>query len=214
MAGIGRDALLACPDCDALQREPEGAADHGFVCWRCSAYLGPMRDQPIDRGLALALAALIGFVITLAFPLIRINTQGNLGQTSLLGAAAALWVDGMQPVAALVFCTTVLAPGIDLLALVYLLGGMYLCERGWRTRLPPHAVTTLRVAQVARSWAMLEVFMLGALVAFARMARQTSVQSDIGLYGCAAFIVLFAGLESALHPRALWARLAEFGAVP
>lgn len=214
MARLGRNVLVACPDCDALQREPEGEADHGCACWRCGAFLGPTHDERIDRVLALAVTALIGFCITLSFPLMHINVQGNLGDATLLSASAALWTDGMQPVAILVLVTTVVVPGVDLLALVYLLGGMYLCERGVLKRLPRFSVQTLRIAQAVRSWAMLEVFLLGALVALVRMARTAAVQTDVALWSCGALILLFAGLESAVHPRALWARLAEYGAVP
>jgi paraquat-inducible protein A len=213
MARVGPNALVACPDCDALQREPEGEAQHGCACWRCGAFLGPTYDPRIDRVFALAVTALVGFCITLAFPLMHINLQGISRQTTLLGASSALWSDGMQPVAALVFLTTVLVPGVDLVALVYLLGGVYFCERGWLARLPRFSVPMLRLAQAARSWTLLEVFMLGALVSLVRMRGQATVHSDVALWSLAALILLLAALGTAVHPRALWARLAEYGAV-
>jgi paraquat-inducible protein A len=214
MAKVGRNALVACPDCDALQHEPEAGAEFGSACWRCDAFLGPTQDERLDRVFALAVTALVAYGISLSYPLMTINIQGNGGVATLMGATRDLWTDGMQPVAALVFCTTVLVPGIDLLALVYLLGGLYLCDRGWRRAPPPFAVLTLRVAQFARSWSMLEVFMLGTLGAVVRMARESSVHIGRALWSCAVLIRLIAALETTVHPRALWSRLESFGAVP
>ncbi len=207
MSRSGRDTLVACPDCDALQREPATALEHGCACWRCGAYLGPTVDGHPDRVLVLSLTALVTFAITLASPLASINVQGNVSRATLMDATRALWSDGMQPVALLVFFTTILVPAIDLIALVYLLGGLFLFERGWLARTPRFATQSLRMSQAARSWSLLEVFALGMLVALARLSRNGSIQIGIGFFSCAVLILLVAGLESTIHPRALWARL-------
>ncbi|MBP7518564.1 MAG: paraquat-inducible protein A, partial [Desulfobulbus sp.] len=60
-------SLVACPDCDLLNRL-DGPAAATLLCARCGAVLRRHRPDSIDRTLALVVAALLLFALANAFP--------------------------------------------------------------------------------------------------------------------------------------------------
>ena len=99
--------VIACHECDLLQREiplpPGGAAR----CARCGAKLYRVENRSIDHTLALALtlAAAVVFILANMFRIIGLQIQTTRNDTSLLSAVHTLWHQGMWPVAGLVFFT-------------------------------------------------------------------------------------------------------------
>jgi paraquat-inducible protein A len=200
--------LVACPDCDALQLRVAGA--YRLTCWRCAALLGTQHDERLDRLLALSIAALVLFLIANLLPLVRLNLQGDVVTTSLCGAAGALWHAGMEPIAALVAVTTVLLPGVYIVAVCYISAGLLWIEHAGPRRLPL-ADLVLRATQHAQAWSMLEVFLVGALVAIVRLKPVALVDVRIALWSVAGLVLLLATLAGSFHPQHLWERLERAG---
>ncbi|HZZ14011.1 MAG TPA: paraquat-inducible protein A, partial [Paraburkholderia sp.] len=94
--------LLACHECDLLQRELPLPRLGVLRCRRCDAELWRSRPDSVDRALAFTLGAIVLFAIGNAFPMVGLDVNGLLVQTTLLGAARVLYDDGMWPIAALV----------------------------------------------------------------------------------------------------------------
>jgi paraquat-inducible protein A len=82
--------LIACHECDLLQREVELPARAVARCARCSAVLYRNRPDAINRALAYTTAAAIAFVLANAFPLVGMSLKGELVETTLFGTAKAL----------------------------------------------------------------------------------------------------------------------------
>ncbi len=173
-------ALVGCPQCDLLQRAIPLAAGSSALCGRCGATLYRAQPPSRDRALALTLAGLIVFAIALAFPIVALEMKGNVVQTTLLGAAQALYDDDMAPLAALVVATTTIFPLLVLAAMAML-----------------PAPVPLRLLRVAQQWSMLEVFMLGVLVALAKLAHMAAVTPGVGALAVGALIVLLAAAQRA-----------------
>src|SRR5271169_1031649 len=125
--------LIACHECDMLQREvplPEGGV---ASCGRCGAELYRSHPHSLERTLALTAAGVMLFLIANSFPILGLKLQGQVIQTSLFHTVQTLWNDGdMKTVAVLVFVTTMLMPALELLALTYLLMPL------WLGRTPAH----------------------------------------------------------------------------
>lgn len=197
------EALIACHECDALQREvalpPGGAAR----CICCGATL--YRDAPdaIDRTLALALAAMMLMIVSNIFPLVDLDAKGNITSTTLFGTVQALYNTGMPSVAGLVFVTTMLMPALQVAALLYMLAPLQF------NRIPYFLPEMFRLVQDVKAWSMIEVFMLGTLVALAKLAAIASVRVDIALWSLGALMFTLAAASAAFDARAFWARVAE-----
>ena len=196
-SGAAGTELLACPECDLLQRAvalPPGAT---ALCRRCGATL--YREQPdsLDRTLAYTLAAAIAFVIANAFPIVVLDMQGHRSSTTLIGAAMALYPQ-MTSVALLILATTVLLPSVQILGMLALLLPLRL------GRVPPGLPELCRVVMHVKPWAMVEVFLLGALVSLAKLAHLAHLQPDVALYSFGALILLLALAASSFDERLLW----------
>lgn len=191
--------LIACHECDMLFRKPLHVRERVATCSRCGANLTALQGAgaALDRVCALTLAALIVFCIAQAFPVIGLRANGMTSEATLWGAVHSLWTGNMGVVAIMVFCSSILFPLIELLALLYLLVPLRLGKR------PPHFDTTLRVVQLVRPWGMVEVFMLGVLVTIVKMVSMAEVIAGPGLFALAALTVML-GILAAFDPRGLW----------
>lgn len=206
--------LMACRECDALQRESLQEHHSASACWRCGAFLEHKQEGRPDRALMLALSGLVLFLVANAFPLIVLDMHGASTGTTLVKAAGALWSEGMEPVASLVFLTTVLAPVFSLLAMAYLYGGLTLCEQGLLEKIPPYTAALLHIVQWLRHWSMLEVFFLAAFVSVVRLSDIAQVRTGVALWACGGLILVFAALMGSFHPRDLWVRVEQYGGGP
>ena len=193
--------LVSCHECDLLQREtplPRGGIAR---CRRCGAELYRSHPDSLERTLAITLAALVLFAIANAYPIVGLEVQGNRTAATLFGAVRALWGQGAEAVAGLVFVTTIVVPllemSITLLILVPLrLGGA-----------APATGLLLRIVQAVRPWGLVEVFILGVLVSLVKLAHQATVIPGIALWSFAGLMLLFAAAAASFDPREVWKRL-------
>src|SRR5262249_11718466 len=70
---------VACPDCDLLQRLPELSPGSKARCARCGSTLVTRPIDPIDRRLALVVAAAIVFIVAHTAPLMALGGRALLG---------------------------------------------------------------------------------------------------------------------------------------
>ena len=194
-------SLVACPDCDLLNRL-DGPAAATLLCARCGAVLRRHRPDSIDRTLALVVAALLLFALANAFPFLAMQTGGLVQETTLLSGVHELWRQDLRLLAALVFATCVLVPAAQLIGL-----GTILLPLRLGRRPPPGAARILRLVQAAAPWGMMEVFMLGILVALVKLGHMATIVPGVSVFSFAALIVVMAAALSTLDPALIWARL-------
>ncbi len=193
--------LLVCHECDALQRAAEVPPGRVVRCVRCDALLYRNPRNGLDRTLALALTAAVTLLLANVFPIVGLELHGSATETTLLGAVRAVEAQDKIPVAAVVLLTTIVAPALEILALLYLLLPLRL------GRVPRHAALVSRVLHALTPWAMAEVFLIGLLVAMVKLARLATVVPGIGLWSLGVTIVLFAAATYNFEPHQLWRRI-------
>jgi paraquat-inducible protein A len=191
-------SLLACEQCDLLQRETSLPPGGTARCRRCGARLYRNRPHGLTRALAHVLGALVLFVISASFPVVGLRVSGELVQTTLPGAVHGIYAEGMWPVAILVLATTLLAPLVQMIALAWLLAPLHFGRVG-----PGHAMV-FRALNLARPWVMVEVLMLGVLVALFKLGRIAAVVPGIALWSLGGEMVLLAMAAAAFDPHAYW----------
>lgn len=195
-------ALIACHECDLLQREVELPPGGTARCRRCGARLYRRPKHDVDHTLAWLLAAAALFLIANAFPLVSLDIGGQQTSATLHGAARALHEQGMTIVAALVLGTTIVAPGLGIAAMLYLLLPLRF------GRLAPGFVPLARLIQAASPWGMLEVFMLGIIVALVKLAHLAAVVPGVGLWAYAALMFAFIAAAGSYDAHRIWTRVA------
>jgi len=195
--------LTACPECDCLQREVAVPEDGQAECVRCGAELWRNKPASLDRTLAFLMGAAMLFLVANMFPIMRLDAQGLETSSTLAGTAWALHNEGMTSVGVLVFITAVLAPTIEVGLMLYLLVPL---RMGFVPRGLPLA---FRIVNAIEPWGMVEVFMLGALVALVKLRHIATVHPGAALYAMAGFIMLLSAAAASFEDRALWERVDE-----
>jgi paraquat-inducible protein A len=190
--------MLACPDCDLLHRvgpPPKGTMQ---LCVRCGAVLGRGRPATLGAVLALYLTALILFGLANAFPLMALRLHGSVRVTSIPGCVGILDDLGWPWLSAILVTTVILGPLVHLIGMVVILLQIARRrQRAWTAR-------AFRVLEEFRSWGMVEVFLLGVMVSYTKLARMATVVPGPSLYALGGFIFAAALAISALDPRAVW----------
>ena len=193
--------LVACPDCDLVQRRPDLAADEAARCPRCDRELWRRRRDSLDRTLALAIAAALLYVVANSVPMLGLSAVGHQASTTVFGGARHLWHDGRQIVALLVLFTAIVAPALQI-------GFMLVVALAARRPRVPHWVgTLLRHHPTACTWSTIEVMMLGVLVALIKIADYATVVPGLAMYVLGVLVFLLAAMQSAFDPREVWARI-------
>jgi paraquat-inducible protein A len=192
---------IACPDCDLLQRIPPLPPGGRARCVRCDCFLAKQSSGPRDLPLALTIAAAIAFVIANTSPLMDLSVVGRVASTTIAGGAYEMWLEGEQIVGVLVAFCAVVAPGGYLLFMLTLL----LAAR--RSPPPRWIAELLRWAHHFQVWSMLEVMLLGILVALIKIAQLATVQAGIAMYAVGALVLLVPAIMVSFDARELWQRI-------
>ena len=193
--------LVACHDCDLLQQLgeiPEGAT---ATCRRCGGVLRRRRRNSIERTLAFALSASILFAVANAFPFLAFDMQGRATQTTLFTGVVDLWDQGVPQIAALVAFTAVIAPFFQLSLLLYVLLPIQLGRTPWQM------APAFRLLRRVQPWSMMEVFLVGILVAVTKLQGMATVVPGLALWAFAALILVLAAATASLDPELVWQRL-------
>jgi paraquat-inducible protein A len=194
-------AMIACPDCDALQGLPVPPGREAAVCYRCAALLVGAGGDRLDRALAFTLGAIPLFIVANTFPLLKIETAGNMAEATLLESVRALYVQ-QAPLAMLVLFTTIILPTLQLGSLAYLL--LWLKRR----RLPPALSPVFRLFEGTRPWSQIGILLLGVLVAYGKLITIFQVVPGIGLWAMMGFLILFTSVSTSVDGRRFWDRVA------
>jgi paraquat-inducible protein A len=194
-------ALVACPNCDVCQRLPALAPGASARCVRCATELWRPRADALNRTLALSVGAAVLYAIANTVPMLGLTVVGRRASTTVLGGAVQLWNDGREVVAGLVLLTAVVAPALQI-------GFMLAITLGALREHPPRWVAILlRHHEVTRTWSMLEVMMLGVLVALIKIADYATVVPGVALFVLGGLIFVLAAMQSAFDPREVWERV-------
>lgn len=197
----GDARLIACPDCDLLQRLPDLAPGASARCPRCNRELWRRREDSLNRTLALAIAAALLYVVANSVPMLGLAAVGRQASTTVVGGAQQLWNDGRELVAGLVLFTAVIAPALQI-------GFILAAALGARRARPPRWVgMLLRHHPTTRTWSMIEVMLLGVLVALIKIAELATVIPGLALFALGGLVFLFAAMQASFDPREVWERV-------
>ncbi len=190
--------LIACPDCDLLQREIALPAHGEALCLRCEAPLFRSIPNSIECTIACLLTGLLFFVLANTYPLVELELKGNTVSSTLFGAVRSLASQDLFSVATLVLSTTILAPVCEIIAMLYLLIPLKF------GKVMPALPLVFRFVEQVRPWGMIEVFMVGTLVAIVKLSTFARVLPGVALWSCGALMLSFSAAAYFYNPRDIW----------
>ena len=188
---------LVCFECDAVYGQRTLAHDDVLRCRRCGATLPRGHGLALEGQLALALAALLTFMIASLSPIVTLELRGMHSVATLYEATQQTWDSGERGVALLSVATAFVFP------LVLILVRLWVLVARVAGRHAPALVPALRALRWVTRWSMVEVFMLGVLIAVVRSAGVTQIVLGAGIFAYGALTVLLTAMQAS-GLEALW----------
>jgi paraquat-inducible protein A len=198
---MARDTLTQCHECGLLQRIPVLPVGGVALCPRCGCRLHSRRPDSLEPALALTLAGVVLFVVANSFPFLSFQMQGQATETTLATGVLDLYAAGRWELAAVVGFTSILAPGLQLALLLAVLVPLKL------GRLPAGVARLFRYARTLAPWGMMDVFMLGILVAVVKLSDMATLVPGTALFAFGILIFVLAAAQAALDPDIVWSEV-------
>ncbi|WP_434579763.1 paraquat-inducible protein A [Pseudomonas sp. Z5-35] len=193
--------LVACHECDLLMRKPRLAYGEKAECPRCGYELYAHRHNVVERSLALVIAALLLFVPANFLPIMQLNLLGQSSEDTVWSGVVGLFDTGMQGVSVVVFLCSMAIPLLKLLCqLIVLLTIRWNIGRSY-------GLLLYRIYHHLRDWGMLEVYLMGVLVAIVKLADMAAVTVGLGLVCFVSLLLVQVWLEVVMSPHQVWQAL-------
>jgi paraquat-inducible protein A len=188
---------------------PEMRPELVAVCPRCAHTLWRMRANPFEFPIACGLAGLLFYLYALVAPFLEISAYGRFSLARLGTGPVQLSVEGFELVGMLVGAVTIVLPGVKLALMLLTLIGL-------RTRSIPAGLlrSLFRWYRPLSAWAMIDVYLLGFLVAYTRLTAIASVHLDTALYALIGLMISMAAADAALDAEAVWRALDRLTPAP
>ncbi|HEY6516967.1 MAG TPA: paraquat-inducible protein A [Steroidobacteraceae bacterium] len=190
------EALVGCTTCDLvlpLSRE-------GQRCPRCGARLQLRKPDATLWTAALLVAALALVLPANIFPM---NISNHLGQQvhyTIMTGVQDLFQAGLYPLGVLIFCTSILTPGVKIFALGWCVLSVW---RGSRRHLVTKTKMLRVIAEMGR-WSKTDPF---AILFFVPLVHFGSLGSEEAGWGATAFMMMsFFTMAASVtfDPRLMW----------
>jgi len=202
LAELPLEELVACHECDLLMRKPPLANGERAECPRCGYELYTHRYQVVRRSLALTITALLFYVPANFLPIMQLNLYGTTTHDTVWSGVLGLYKGGMQGVALVVFLCSMGVPLLKLLCqLAVLLSIRWDIGRSY-------GLVLYRIYHHLRDWGMLEVYLMGILVAIVKLRDMADLSVGLGLGCFIGLLLVQVWLEVTMSPHQIWETLA------
>ncbi|HLY63948.1 MAG TPA: paraquat-inducible protein A [Chloroflexota bacterium] len=182
---------------------PPATRDQLPECACCGHAFAPPTRGSFDAALANALAASLLLLPPFLSPLMTITSFGISRPDWLPSGVRAMWEDGFQLLAALVFLFSIAIPFVYLALMVWVLGSL-------RAGITRSVGRIYRYAGWLRPWLMIEVYLVGCCVAYTRLETVGNVSIGVGgwclIGACLAWLLLALKLDARMVWEALPSR--------
>ena len=160
-----------------MMSKPTLAHGEKALCPRCGYELYAHRHNVVQRSLALVIAALLLYIPANFLPIMQLNLLGQESHDTVWTGVVGLFDTGMQGVSVIVFLCSMAIPLLKLLCqLAVLLSIRFDVGRSY-------GLLLYRIYHHLRDWGMLEVYLIGVLVAIVKLADMAAMYEEIG-YPC------------------------------
>jgi paraquat-inducible protein A len=192
---------IACHECDLVHTIPPIPGRAAARCTRCGCILFRSKPDCINRTLSWTIAGLILYSVAVTFPFLAMQSGSIVRQTGLLTGIQQLYQQGIIPLATLVLLTCVMIPLLQMLGLLYIFLPLKL------NRKAKFAVPVFRAFQHFKPWSMMEIYMLGILIALVKLGKMATIVPGLAViaFGLLIFALNFA--ISAVDAHMVWERL-------
>lgn len=193
---------IACHECDLIHNIPPLPERATARCVRCGSVLFQVKADSINRTVALTLAGLVLYLVAISFPFLAMQSGSIVQQTALLSGIRQLYAQEIIPLATLVLLTCVLIPLFQMLGLLYIFIPLRL---NFKVKF---AIPVFRVFQHVKPWSMMEIYLLGILIAMIKLAKMATIVPGLAVFAFGLLIFVLNFALTSVDSHMVWERLA------
>ncbi len=189
--------LQGCPICTSV-----GPAEKTH-CAGCGASLHAGWSDSIQKTWAWLMTAAILYFPANFLPITYTLYLGRETESTIVGGVVLLWEHGDEPIALVIFIASVLVPLGKIIVLTWMCVSVHL---GSRFALQQKA-RLYRVMEYTGRWSMIDVFVVGILVALVQVGNILTIRPGVAAVAFAGVVVTTMLASLSFDPRLLWAPL-------
>jgi paraquat-inducible protein A len=190
-----------CPDCGLMNSLATPVEGMDIACARCDNILRQVKKDSVDHGIVWASAALVFFMLAMVAPMLQVGIYGHYRSGAFETGPLTLDTQGYWMLAALIFMTTIIMPVIKIIGTLIVLGGI---RFGYT---PPWMKTLYALVKHLKPWVMVEVYLLGFLVAYSRLEVMATVHVALAAVGLVGLMLSMLIMDLRVDPEAVWEKL-------
>lgn len=183
-----------CPVCTGVV---SAEADE---CRGCGAHLHAGPDRSIQETWAWLITSVILYIPANFLPIMHTNFLGRESENTIFGGVITLWEHGSYPIAIVIFVASVFVPIAKILVLAWLSISV---QRGSAAALPQKA-RLYRVTEFVGRWSMVDVFVVGILVALVQLGNIMTILPGTAALAFAGMVATTMLAAIAFDPRLIW----------
>lgn len=169
-------------------------------CYGCGARLHAGWSDSIQETWAWLITSIILYVPANFLPIIHTRFLGKDSANTVLGGVVTLWEHGSYPIALVIFVASVLVPISKIFVLVWL---CFSVQSGSTLALP-EKVKLYRITEFVGRWSMVDVFVVGILVALIQLGNVMTILPGSAALAFAAMVATTMLAAIAFDPRMIW----------
>jgi paraquat-inducible protein A len=200
----GKKKLIGCPNCDLLINKNSVQEGYNICCPRCKYVLRRSCRNSINRTLALSITGLLFFFPACLMPLLTLNSFGLTANCTMVRGVFQMFSNGYWWMSFLVLFSSVLVPFITLFLLATI---TFLVKTG-------HYSATLRkvlkLYQTLHEWVMLDVYIIGILIAYLKMDNFGDLHTGPGLLFFTGLLIMAIMASITFDINLIWNRFEVF----
>lgn len=188
--------LILCGDCNKLHP----ASMEGEHCDRCGVTLHSRQKNSLSRSWACLITAMILFLPANLLPIMTFKVFGRGEPSTILGGILQLLDQNMLFIALVVLTASIVVPVMKIIALLILLATV---QFGLQTNLRQKTIM-YRVVEWIGRWSMLDIFVIGVLVALVQLGNIAHIEGNHGAtaFGAVVILTMFAAIN--FDTRLIW----------
>jgi paraquat-inducible protein A len=190
-----------CRDCGLFQRLPEIPDGEVAICARCDALLRRVSRHSLLFGRINAVGAALLFVLALTLPLVELRVLGRSAASTVFSGPDVLGAHGLALLAFIVVVTVVVMPAAKLAIELAVLFGIR------ATHTPRWLSWLFGCLEHISPWAMVEVFLLGGVVAYSRLKALADVDVGLAALALGGTMLAIVAIDATLDREAIWQTL-------
>lgn len=188
-----------CPTCGLFQHMPVLEPGQVASCMRCDGHLDRRRKtSEIMAPMAFCVASLAIYIALLIDVLMTLDVFGRENTVALFSGPMELVSQGFGELAMLVAIASIIMPGVVLVLMgVILYGAM-------QASMPVWVRPCLAWYGRLRPWSMIEVYVIGVIVAYTKLVDIAVVLLQPGIFLLGSLMITMAALDSTFDSEMIW----------